>query len=198
MKYHRIDVALLMIAVIGLVGACRQGNVSEETDPTRVASREVFLLPKDYRGPFVAIYDQPNGVQPSWRGDTATFVVDPNGIVRIRSSEPPRTTRTSHSFVGAGDRVLPNYPTCADMRVHAIDNRVAVCWLDFSVKRPGTPDNVVAVITDWEDIPKNFERTTFVFDSVLLGGAGLGRRQWEEPRDMKRQRASSQVISTDQ
>ena len=156
----------------------------------QIPTKEVFVLAPRHRGPFIAIYDQADGAEPSWRGDTAVFRVPTNGVLRIRYPEPPTSTRTSHVFVDRPAVLLPNYPTCADMRAAVTASGTAICWLDFSIHLERTPDHVVAVVTDWADIPRNFERAAFVYDSVLLGGKGLGIRKWEDPPDMPRKRAS--------
>ena len=154
-------------------------------DPTQ----EVFILPAGYRGPFIAIYDQPNGQSPEWRGDSAIFAVPKNGVIRIKSVEPGMRTKTSHVFEGRPSSTMDAYPTCADMRVHPIDSLPAVCWLDFQMLGTGIPNHIVAVITDWAGIPENFERTTALYDSVLFGGKGLAAKKWEDPPDFKRKRA---------
>lgn len=184
----RSQIVVLLFLVGGFVH-CRQGAAPPVNRSLRVPAREVFLLPPGYLGPFIAIYGEKNAVEPRWSGDTAMFFVGPSGVIRIKYQEPSNATITSHAYVGSPSRVLPNYPTCADMRVHVTDQRVGICWLDFAVHLERTPDHVVAVITDWNSIPKNFERTTAVYDSVLLGGKGLGKRGWDEPRDLKRKRA---------
>ena len=154
-----------------------------------VPTQEIFVLPQNYRGPFIAIYGQPDGKPPGWHGDTAIIVVPPSGVVRLPYPEPPTQTLTAHVFENARALHLRNYPTCADMRLVVTDSATAICWFDFHVDVGGTPEHVVAVVTNWNGIPKMFEATSQLYDSVLLGGKGIGRRHWEEPPDLKRKRA---------
>jgi hypothetical protein len=78
------------------------------------------------------------------------------------------------------------------MRVHETDARPGVCWLDFSIGGTGIPNHIVAVITAWSEIPENFQRTTFVYDSVLFGGKGKATQKWREPPDLAKRRRSTQ------
>lgn len=179
---------LVMASLLACYGCGR--SVAEGDPAKRKPIREIFILPRDYRGPFIAIYEQADGQYPTWRGDSAFVRVPASGVVRLHYAEPPTSTRTSHVHDGRRSGPLPNYPTCADMRVGVADSRVGVCWLDFQVNMGNTPDHIVAVVTDWNGIPANFERTTQVYDSVLLGGKGIGIRSWEEPRNLKSLRAN--------
>jgi hypothetical protein len=178
---------LLLLVAAAATMACQLRGASAD-GVAKVPSRELFVLPESYEGPFIAIYDQRDAELPRWTGDTAVFAVPSNGIVRIAYPEPPRGTRTAFVFVGGKRMRLRNYPTCADMRVAVADSLSAVCWLDFQGGGTGIPDHIVAVVTKWERIPLNFERTTVVYDSVLFGAQGHFRQKWEEPRDLKRKK----------
>lgn len=72
------------------------------------------------------------------------------------------------------------------MRVWVTDSLPRICWLDYSVGGTGIPSHVVAVVTDWVGIPANFNRTTFVYDSVLHKGKGLAIQKWTEPPELRR------------
>jgi hypothetical protein len=148
---------------------------------------EIFVVPQAYRGPFIAIFGQQAGAFPEWRGDTAVYRVPDNGILRVALPEPPHSTKAVLVFANAPNNWIGNYPTCADMRVYVTDDRPRVCWLDYSVGGTGIPDHIVAVVTDWTGIPDQFNRTSFVYDSAVLGRK-KANRHWEEPRDLPRQR----------
>lgn len=152
----------------------------------RTPALEIFFLPKDYRGPFIAVYGQRGGVVPRWTGDTAVYLVPKDGILKISLEEPPRSTKVSHVFADKPKVTLRNIPTCADMRVRVADSIPSICWLDYSVGGTGIPNHVVAVVTDWIGIPTNFNRTTFVYDSVLFNGSGKATQKWEEPPELRR------------
>jgi len=72
------------------------------------------------------------------------------------------------------------------MRVHVSDTITSICWLDYSIGGTGVPRHVVAVVTNWSSIPANFNRTSFVYDSVLYKGPGTTIRKWEEPPELLR------------
>ena len=173
----------LLVVLVGILG-CGSGNAASVSEDKTSPTREVFVLPPNYRGPFIAIYGQRDALPPRWHVDTAVFSVSKSGVVRIGYPEPEAGTHTVHVFFDKPAESLGNYPTCADMRVHVKDTRVAVCWLDYQVHRQDTPAHIVAVITDWQGIPANFERTATLYDSVLFGGKGIALRKWEEPRDL--------------
>jgi len=176
----------LVLSAVALPSCAGRATQSASVDHPAVAALERFLIPKNYRGPFVAIYEQPSGVRPQWRGDTAIFLVPSNGIIRILSAEPPPSTRTSIVFKDSPNVRLQNFPTCADQRLYLVDSKPRVCWLDYQVLGTGIPRHIVAVITDWAGIPKNYERTSFVYDSVLHRGRGSTIRKWEEPPELLR------------
>jgi hypothetical protein len=180
-----VTIALLAASFAG----CRQGAAFPTSQKKDVPVREVFVLPPGYSGPFIAIYGQKGGAEPTWSGDTAMFKVPASGILRISYMEPPSTTLASHVYADRIRQPLTNYPTCADMWERVPDTRMGVCWLDFVVGTGSSPDHVIAVITNRNDLPREFERTTSVYDSVMLGGRGLGRREWVEPANSKRKRA---------
>jgi hypothetical protein len=159
--------------------------------PSLVPAQELFVLPEGFRGTFVAIYDQRDGQRISWAGDTAIVKVPSTGIVRLQYPEPPQQTLTAHVFGKRSAPHLRNYPTCADMRLAISDSIPAICWLDFEISLENTPENVVAVITTWDRLPQDYERMTAVYDSLLLGGKGIGKKKWEEPADPKRKRTQS-------
>lgn len=171
---------------------CMQNKTAVASQPHADPKLEIFVLPKDYRGPFLAIYGQSGGVLPRWRGDTAEYAVPSNGILKISLKEPPHSTKVSHVFSDKPGVTLRNIPTCADMRVHvaASDNQPSICWLDYSIGGTGTPSHVVAVVTDWAGIPINFNRTSFVYDSVLSNGSGKSIRKWTEPPELVRKSRS--------
>jgi hypothetical protein len=161
-------------------------RIDDETVSNRVPAREMFLLRTGYVGPFVAVYDQQNGVMPSWRGDTAMFTVPNDGILKIRNAEPPSLTKTQFAFANAPNTPFASYNSCADMRLRVPDGRIASCWIGFSIVGTGIPKHLVAVITQRDRLPRDFERTTFVYDSVVLGGKGKGIQHWEEPPSVRR------------
>ena len=148
------------------------------------------MLPSGYRGPFIAIYGQHDGAQPQWIADTAKFLVPKNGILKIVFDEPPHSTTVSHVFADSPDKWLGNVPTCADMRAYVTDTIPRVCWMDYWFGGTGIAAHIVAVVTDWDGIPKNFERTSFVYDSLLRNGDGKTIRKWEEPPELRRRSRS--------
>ena len=183
-----------VVSSIWLIGACTQGSASPAGQGlNKVPARELFILPAGYSGPFMANYGQSKGVHPTWRGETSTILLGADGIVRIAYPEPPHRTVTSFTFVDDPARPVRQYPTCADMRVHAQRASSGVCWLDFVMGSSGptaTPEHVIAVVTDWAGIPENYERTTFVYDSVLYDGRST--EAWVEPPDLRlKQKARS-------
>jgi hypothetical protein len=166
---YSVKQSLLLLAAVAGIIACQRDT------------RELFVLPDSYEGPFIAIYDQPGGVSPQWASSTAVYRVPSSGVVRISTSEPPKATRTAFAFASGKRMRLSSYSTCADMREAVADSSSGVCWLDFQGGGTGIPDHMAAVVSTWERIPFNFERTTSVYDSVLFGAKGHFSRKWEEP-----------------
>ena len=182
-----MNLQLLVAIILGGVYKCANPSISAEQHPG-VPSKEIFVLPAGYRGPFIAVYAQANTAQPYWRGDTAVYNVPASGVVRLPYGEPPHTTKTSHVFANEPLRSLDNYPTCEDMRLRVADPAPRVCWFGFSAGGTGIPDHIVAVVTDWLGIPSNFNRTSFVYDSVLFQGKGKVNTKWEEPPEILKRR----------
>ena len=172
----------MIVVFFAVVAACgpKAGGGHEST--TRSAKAELFILPNGYTGPFIAIYDQSGGVVPRWHGDTAVYSTPSTGIVRIALPEPERGSPVLHVF--AGDRSVPikSYRTCEALALNVRDESPQVCWLDFAVVGTGIPNHVIAVVTDSASVARDFDRTTFVYDSVLLGGTGQGVPTWSDHR----------------
>ncbi|CAN5190094.1 hypothetical protein BH23GEM2_BH23GEM2_23020 [soil metagenome] len=184
---------ILPAMVHAVSSACASQAVPGNAAEGRLPKFEIFILQPGYRGPFVAIYADTNGITPAWRGDTGIYHVPATGVVRIAHAEPPRSTKVAHVFSDAPDKWIGNYRTCADMRVYVPDGDPRVCWLDFWAGGTGVADHVVALITDWGSIPEAFHRTTVVYDSVLHGGTGKVIRKWEEPPDLNRRTPAPRV-----
>ena len=185
MPWSRVLFGAIAI-LVGMGSGCRQGAASPVAQMPRVPVHEVFVLPPAYTGPFIAIYGEMRGADPAWRGDTAIFQVPASGILRVRYSEPPSTTLSSHVYADQPGQPLRNYPTCADMWIHVPDKRKAVCWLDFTVGTTTDAEHIVAVIASRSNLPRMYEQTTSTYDFVVLGGKGLGKRRWVEPTDPSR------------
>ncbi len=185
------------VFVFGLGAICLSGcgpPARREENVNRVPKVEVFVLPTGYRGPFMALYSQPAGYEPVRRGDTAFYQVPVTGIVRIAHDPPPRSTSTFHVFENAPAKMLRSYPTCADMRVHLSGSEATFCWLDYWVGGTGVPYHIAGVVSDWGTLPANFERTSFVYDSVLHKGGGRHVRKWSEPAEVvKRNRSTKRT-----
>jgi hypothetical protein len=184
---------MLLAACAAASSACVPQAAPGNAVEGRLPKFEIFVLQPGYRGPFVAIYADTNGITPSWRGDTGIYHVPATGVVRIAHAEPPRSTKVAHVFSDAPGKWIGNYPTCADMRVYVPDADPHVCWLDFSYGGTGVPDHIVAVITDWGGIPDAFHRTTIVYDSVLHRGTGKIVREWKDPPDLHRRMPAARV-----
>ena len=162
--------------------AARDGAVQ------RLTKAEIFVTIEGYRGPLIAIYDQPGGIAPAWRGDTALYAVPPSGIVRIALAEPARGTRVFLVESGVAYRPVAIFGTCDEEPLVATADLPQACWLDFEVGGTGIPDHIVAVVTSALSLDADYYRTTFVYDSVVLGGNGgkarnrQGRVRHSRPR----------------
>ena len=176
-----------------LVSGCGRSRNSGGTEVHGVPKMEAFILPAGYRGPVIAIYGQGEGTLPEWRGDTAVYRVPQGGIVRTQLQEPPPSTYALHSFSDAPQAWLDNSAICARMRIKVADDRPRVCWLDYSRGGTGIPDHIVAVVTDWNGIPEQYNRTSFAYDSVLFGGGKAHLFIWTEPTELQKKRAQRRV-----
>lgn len=182
---------LLLALALGCIPCATLGctqKAKSANQQSRVPRMERFIFPAGYKGPFVAVYGQSDATEPTWNGDTAIFTVPPSGVVRIPYPEPPRSSRTSHFLANEPTRALDNYQTCEDMRVHVTDALPRVCWFGHTILGTGIPSHIVAVVTDWSGIPANFNRTSFVYDSVLFQGKNHMYLKWEEPPEILKRR----------
>lgn len=181
------------MALVALVLSPACGSRETSGDETlRVPSREIFLLPSGYRGPFIAIYEQRDGTHPAWRETTAVYGVPSTGIVRIALPEPPSSTKVRHAFVDRPESTLQRYGTCADMRVHHRDKAPAICWLDYQVGGTGVPGHIVALVSEWSDIPRHYNRAGYLLDSLKFGKWSSRSSPWEEPSDLNRRPTAAQ------
>jgi hypothetical protein len=195
---HRMTPHLKLVVVFACVAlangsfGCARGAMNGDNSQ-RIPRMEIFILPAGYRGPFLAVYGDTASTQATWRADTAFYSVPPHGVVRVPHPEPPRSTRTSLAFSNDLSKRLDNYPTCEDMRASVTDSLPRVCWFGYSYAEHDTPDHIVAVVTDWAGIPVNFNRTAFVYDSVLFHGRKKMNLKWEEPAEtLKRRQGRTQ------
>lgn len=161
----------------------------------KIGRHEKFLLPSKYEGPFIALYDQQDGLAAHWVGDTAVYAVPGSGIVKIKSAEPEHSSTTSFVFQDRRGTSIPNFTSCADMRSRSRTFEPRICWFDYWVGGTGVPDHIVAVVTNWTNIPPNFERTSIVYDSLLHKGTGKTIRKWAEPKVTGQKRTAAKPVN---
>ena len=169
-------VALAGVLVLMLV-AGHELHDSGRDDP-RV---ELYMLSPRYQGPVLVIYDQPTGVGTLWHRDTAIYAVPSTGVVRVKASQPGRATAVTHVYGDAPNKALPYIGTCKASYQRLTDDRPIVCDTGFDASGTGIPDHIVAIISDRKRLPENFDRTIFVFDSVVWGGKGMFHQRWSDP-----------------
>ncbi len=160
-----------------IVTGCAVAPTVRDGVVERRAEAEAFVTIAGYRGPLIAIYDQPGGISPAWRGDTAVYVVPASGIMRIAVAEPMRGTRVSLVESGASHRPIAIFGTCDEEPLVAAPDLTQACWLDFWVGGTGIPDHIVAVVTRASSLDADYYRATFVYDSVVHGGNGRAVRK---------------------
>ena len=153
---------------------------------------EKFILRDGYMGPFIAIYGQPDGVKPSFKGDTAVYNVPSSGILQISLVEPKPGTDVSLVYSSNPSNPIGSFSSCRDLEEYARDAQPRVCWLDYSVLGSGIPTHIVGVVTDWETIEKHFDRTAALHDSLVLRGGGGKAQKWRDWRKTVKVQPSSQ------
>ena len=141
-------------------------------------------MPDGYRGPVIAIYDQTGGARPVLSGDTAIYGVPSNGVLRIALSQPPQR-RVISAFKGNPAQKLRTFPTCPEMRRRFVaGERVGTCWLR-EIGSSAAPAHEAFIVTQWQDIPANYNRGMSMLDSLVFGGHFHGGLRWEEPPDLQ-------------
>ena len=143
---------------------------------------QLFVLPVDFQGPVMVIYDQPDGVRPKTVNGQIVYDVPRDGIVRTALPEEV-LAGSQVKFVYRFSSALPQYHTCTQMRLQGLaSDPAAVCWLAIQVGGNGMPDHAVYIITDWAGIPENYNRGARMLDSLFFRGSGSSRFKWQEPK----------------
>ena len=173
---------------LGVAVACaRQAmNQTSQAVPSVDERRmQLFVLPADFQGPVMVIYDQPTGVRPKAVNGMIVYDVPTDGVVRTVLPEEV-LAGSQVRFVYKSRSALLQYHTCTQMRLEGLaSDAAAVCWLAIQVGSNTMPDHAVYIITDWTRIPENYNRGARMLDSLFFGGPGepsASKFKWEEPR----------------
>lgn len=185
MNIGRLLFAIAVSQALTAIAACMPPSRDGSESP-RTPKVELFVLPAGYRGPLIAIYGQETGRQPQWRGDTAIYDVPTTGVVRTKLPQPDGLPPVLTAFADRPRNFLVAYGTCEEMRVVVTDTEPRVCGLGYERGGSGIPYHiVVGVITTWFEIPQHYNRTAFVYDSVLFHGRAPNAATWTEPSDRR-------------
>ncbi len=172
---------------LAVISACARQVVVQASQGIPVPEHrlQLFVLPQDFQGPVMVIYDQPNGVRPKPVNGEIVYDVPRDGIVRTALPEEV-LAGSQVKFVYRSSPALLQYHTCTQMRLEGLaTDGAAVCWLAIQVGGNGTPDHAVYIITDWAGIPDNYNRGARMLDSLFFsrpGGPTSSRFKWQEPR----------------
>src|SRR5438105_4218086 len=174
------------IALAVTIACVRQASIEATLgiDPAGERKLQLFVLPADFQGPVMVIYDQPGGVRPKAVKGQIVYDVPGDGIVRTALPEEV-LAGSQVKFVYRSRAALPQYHTCTQMRLQGLaSDPAAVCWLAIQVGGNGMPDHAVYIITDWAGIPQNYNRGARMLDSLFFGGPGgpsSSKFKWQEP-----------------
>lgn len=174
------------IIVLALTIACaRQGMIQANLVISGTEHKlQLFVLPPDFQGPVMVIYDQIDGVRPKAVNGQIVYDVPRDGIVRTALPEEV-LAGSQVKFVYKSRPALLQYHTCTQMRLEGLaTDAAAVCWLAIQVGGNGTPDHAVYIITDWAGIPDNYNRGARMLDSLFFSGPGTSssKFKWQEPK----------------
>lgn len=177
------------LIVVTAVLACTRspGKDTSEPDPSAhqrhsaEAAVEIFLVPTEFRGGVVALYQQRVATPVRWAGDTAMYVVPRNGIVRISGVSPTPATFAVVRVAGAAPKNLRAFGSCYDMRREYTSSRnaVAACWLE-EMGASGAPPHIAFVVSDWEQIPQTYNDAMALVEVAVFGGKKVPLK-WTEP-----------------
>ena len=174
------------IALAVTIACARQVIIqASQAIPASEHRFQLFMLPPDFQGPVMVIYDQPDGVRPKAVNGQIVYDVPRDGIVRTALPEEV-LAGSQVRFVYKSRPALLQYHTCTQMRLEGLaTDAAAVCWLAIQVGGNGTPDHAVYIITDWAGIPNNYNRGARMLDSLFFSGPGASsssKFKWQEPK----------------
>ena len=179
-----------IVAAIALtVGlACARQATIRATQPIQSLDerrQQLFVLPPDFQGPVMVIYDQTDGLKPTPVNGTIVYEVPRDGIVRTVLPEEV-LAGSQVKFVYRSRSALLQYHTCTQMRLEGLaSDGAGVCWLAIQVGSSAMPDHAVYIITDWTGIPANYNRGARMLDSLFFGGpsgSSSSKFKWQEPK----------------
>lgn len=175
----KITTSLALAATFACAG--RQVVVKAGQGEPIERREQIFVLPNGYRGPVMVIYDQPDGARPKTIDGEISYDVPSDGIVRTAFPEEVLAGSTV-KFMYKSSPALLQYHTCTQMRLEGLaGDPTAVCWLAVQVGGVGMPDHAVYIVTDWAEIPENYNRGARMLDSLFFGGPGMSKFIWREP-----------------
>ena len=175
----KITTALALAGIVACAG--RQVVVKAGQGEPIERKQQLFVLPDGFRGPVMVIYDQSDGARPKTINGEISYEVPSDGIVRTAFPEEVLAGSTVR-FMYKSSPALLQYHTCTQMRLEGLaGDPTAVCWLAVQVGGVGMPDHAVYIVTDWAEIPENYNRGARMLDSLFFGGPGLSKFIWREP-----------------
>lgn len=110
------------------------------------AEQEVIIIPKDYTGYVLIIFNQPNGTAPIYENERRIYTIPANGILKTKFSPNP-------GWMGFPDfyfsKIAPEnkIPFEADMKTLPIDRIVAYGGTAGSINRDSTGKEKIRVLT---------------------------------------------------
>ncbi len=186
---------MILLGAVMLQRCAPPGQSSTAKSDSSPASftQEQFLLPPDYRGPVVVLYDQGFGVRPASNLGTLIYEIPANGVVRSQLPEPPLGTKVTASFRDNPKVALRTFSSCSEMRSkRSASDPPATCWIE-STQGSDIPPHVAFIVTDWSNIPRLYTRAAEVIDSVVFRGKFHGVPKWEEPKAVQPVRRTSTI-----
>lgn len=109
------------------------------------AEQEVIIIPKDYTGYVLIIYNQPNGTDPIHENGKRLYAIPANGILKTKFSPNPGWMEFPEFYYG---NIAPEnkIPFEADMKTLPIDRIVAYGGTAGSINKDSTGKEKIKVL----------------------------------------------------
>jgi hypothetical protein len=110
------------------------------------AEQEVIVIPKDYTGYVLIIYNHPNGAAPVYENGKRIYNIPANGILKTKFSPNPDWMEFPEFYYG---NIAPEnrIPFEADMKTLPIDRIVAYGGTAGSINKDSTGKEKIKILT---------------------------------------------------
>jgi hypothetical protein len=119
---------------------------------------QVFLIPQNYQGPVLIVYDQPNGQPPKYEGRARVYDVPSNGILLTQFSKTKLVYHLDFYYVDEqGNRTPITFPESSQCDKSLPEDAIIVCPVGFHVG-PTLDGFLIGRVSDLEAHREAFEQ----------------------------------------